>query len=85
MDAIEPGYICTETNTALGDDADGAKSISGRIPIGRWGVPEGFRGPVLFLAGVASRHVSGEDSNSGWGLRWGCMMRHNGRQSSCVA
>ena len=44
VNAIAPGYIATEMNTALMEDADRAKSILGGIPAGRWGVPDNFRG-----------------------------------------
>ncbi|MCJ1452735.1 hypothetical protein MMC28_003078 [Mycoblastus sanguinarius] len=60
VNAIAPGYVATEMNTALIQDEERAKSILGRIPAGRWGKPEDFRGPILFLAGGGSRYVSGE-------------------------
>jgi 2-deoxy-D-gluconate 3-dehydrogenase len=31
-----------------------------RIPAGRWGDPEDFKGPIVFLASEASRYVHGE-------------------------
>lgn len=60
VNAIAPGYVATEMNTALLRDENRAKSILGRIPAGRWGTPEDFKGPVLFLATAASGYVSGE-------------------------
>lgn len=60
VNAIAPGYIATEMNTALMEDEERATSILGRIPAGRWGKPDDFKGPVLFLASGASRYVSGE-------------------------
>lgn len=36
------------------------RQISERIPAGRWGRPEDFAGPVVFLASDASMYVSGE-------------------------
>jgi 2-deoxy-D-gluconate 3-dehydrogenase len=32
----------------------------GGIPGGRWGAPEDFMGPAIFLASSASAYVSGE-------------------------
>ena len=60
VNAIAPGYIATEMNSALIQDEDRAKSILGRIPAGRWGLPDDFKGPVVFLASEASRYVTGE-------------------------
>ena len=60
VNAIAPGYVATEMNQALMDDEDRARSILGRIPAGRWGRPEDFKGPVIFLASAASLYVSGE-------------------------
>ena len=60
VNAIAPGYVATEMNSALMEDAERAKDILGRIPAGRWGTPEDFKGPVLFLASAASQYVSGE-------------------------
>lgn len=59
VNAIAPGYIETEMNTALLADAGRLKSISDRIPAGRWGVPEDFKGSVVFLASKSSAYVSG--------------------------
>ncbi|TAQ90483.1 hypothetical protein B7494_g1173 [Chlorociboria aeruginascens] len=50
VNAIAPGYIETEMNTALLADEGRLRSISERIPAGRWGVPEDFKGSVVFLA-----------------------------------
>lgn len=68
VNAICPGYIDTDMNTALMQDVERQKSILVRIPAGRWGQPEDFKGVVLFLASEASRYVSGEIINidGGW-------------------
>jgi len=59
VNAIAPGYIATDNTQALQDDPDRSKSILGRIPAGRWGSPDDFKGPVVFLASEASRYVHG--------------------------
>ncbi|KAI9053610.1 hypothetical protein LZ554_002564 [Drepanopeziza brunnea f. sp. 'monogermtubi'] len=59
VNAIAPGYIETEMNTALLANPERLKSISERIPAGRWGVPEDFKGSVVYLASAASSYVSG--------------------------
>jgi 2-deoxy-D-gluconate 3-dehydrogenase len=59
VNAIAPGYIATDNTEALRADPDRSTSILARIPAGRWGTPEDFAGPVVFLAGRASDYVSG--------------------------
>ncbi len=59
VNAIAPGYIATDNTQALRNDPDRSASILGRIPAGRWGTPEDFAGPVVFLASRASDYVSG--------------------------
>ena len=59
VNAIAPGYISTDNTTALREDKERSASILGRIPAGRWGEPEDFKGPVVFLASDASNYVHG--------------------------
>lgn len=68
VNAIAPGYIATEMNTALIEDKDRASSILARIPAGRWGSPEDFKGVIVWLASKASAYVSGEvvTVDGGW-------------------
>jgi len=68
VNAIAPGYIRTDNTQALQDDPDRSASILDRIPAGRWGEPEDFAGPVVFLASAASNYVNGEilTVDGGW-------------------
>lgn len=59
INGIAPGYIATENTSALRADAERSKSILERIPAGRWGEPEDFQGPAIFLASAASDYVNG--------------------------
>jgi 2-deoxy-D-gluconate 3-dehydrogenase len=59
VNAIAPGYMATNNTAALRADESRSAEILGRIPAGRWGVPEDLRGPVVFLASEASNYVSG--------------------------
>jgi len=59
VNGIAPGYIATDNTEALRQDAERSTSILSRIPAGRWGQPEDFKGPVVFLASPASDYVSG--------------------------
>ncbi|PGH35426.1 2-deoxy-D-gluconate 3-dehydrogenase [[Emmonsia] crescens] len=60
VNAIAPGYINTEMNTALMNNPERNSAIISRIPKGRWGTPDDFKGVVVFLASEASSYVSGE-------------------------
>lgn len=59
VNGIAPGYIATDNTEALRNDPDRSKSILDRIPAGRWGKPEDFAGPTVFLASSASNYVDG--------------------------
>lgn len=59
VNAIAPGYIRTDNTQALQDDPDRSEAILARIPAGRWGEPEDFAGPVVFLASAASNYMHG--------------------------
>ncbi|MCL4108373.1 UNVERIFIED_CONTAM: hypothetical protein GTU68_065401 [Idotea baltica] len=59
VNAIAPGYVATDNTQALQDDPDRDKAILERIPAGRWGKPEDFAGPIVFLASSASDYVHG--------------------------
>ena len=59
VNAIAPGYMATEMNTALINDEGRNKEILGRIPAGRWGTPDDMKGLAVFLASHASDYISG--------------------------
>ena len=59
VNAIAPGYIKTEMTEALSKDPSRADSISSRIPAGRWGTPDDFAGPIVFLCSEASNYMHG--------------------------
>ena len=59
VNAIAPGYIATDNTEALRNDETRRTQILSRIPAGRWGEPEDFKGPVVFLASNASNYVHG--------------------------
>lgn len=60
VNAIAPGYIATDNTKALQENPERNQSILSRIPIDRWGTPNDFKGPAVFLASEASNYVSGE-------------------------
>lgn len=59
VNGIAPGYIATDNTAALREDVERSSSILSRIPAGRWGQPEDFKGPVVFLSSNASDYVNG--------------------------
>ena len=59
VNAIVPGYVSTDNTTALRADENRSRSILERIPAGRWGEAEDFKGPIVFLSSKASDYVHG--------------------------
>ena len=60
VNAIAPGYMDTELNTALTDPNNPRfKEITDRIPAGRWGNADDMKGATVFLASSASDYVHG--------------------------
>ena len=68
VNAIAPGYIATDNTTALRADPVRSEQILARIPAGRWGIPDDFKGAVVFLSSAASGYVHGEilTVDGGW-------------------
>jgi 2-deoxy-D-gluconate 3-dehydrogenase len=59
INAIAPGYMVTNNTEALRKDEKRFKSITERIPAGRWGMPEDLKGAAVFLSSKASDYVNG--------------------------
>ncbi len=60
VNAIAPGYMDTEMNTALTDPRNPRfQEITDRIPAHRWGTPEDMKGTTVFLASRASDYLNG--------------------------
>ena len=68
VNAIVPGYMLTEMNTALVNDPVRAPAILQRIPAGRWGTPEDLKGAAVFLASDASDycHAAALEVDGAW-------------------
>ena len=59
VNAIAPGYIATELTKAIWSDPKRRQPMDERIPAGRWGTPDDFEGPAVFLASRASDYITG--------------------------
>ena len=60
VNAILPGWIDTAMTTRIRARLEGFdKAIVQRTPAGRWGTPDDFAGPAVFLASRASDFVTG--------------------------
>ena len=59
VNAIAPGYMATDLNTALINDPGRNKDILARIPAHRWGTADDLKGQCIFLASDASDYMAG--------------------------
>lgn len=59
VNAIAPGYMATDLNTALMANPERSRQIMDRVPAGRWGTPDDLKGAAIFLASRASDFVHG--------------------------
>ena len=71
VNAVAPGYMDTDMNTALRADPERMEQLSTRIPAGRWGQPEDIGNVVVFLASPAADYVHGQvlAVDGGWMAR----------------
>jgi gluconate 5-dehydrogenase len=60
VNAIAPGYFDTDLTEPLRADAAIDAWLRGRVPAGRWGVPDDLAGAIVFFASSASDYVNGQ-------------------------
>jgi gluconate 5-dehydrogenase len=58
--AIGPGYIHTEMNSALVDNPEFDRWVKASNPSRRWGKPDELIGTAVYLSSHASDYVSGQ-------------------------
>lgn len=59
VNALAPGYMATDMNTALINDDTRNTEILNRIPAKRWGTPDDMKGAVIFLSSDACDYLGG--------------------------
>jgi len=59
VNSIAPGYIATDNNQALRDNAVRNEQLMVRIPAAKWGSPDDLKGAVVWLSSRASDYVHG--------------------------
>ena len=60
VNAIAPGYIATELNTALLEDQEFSEWVISKTPLARWGQPHELGGGAVFLMSEAGSFVNGQ-------------------------
>lgn len=63
VNAVAPGYVATEMNTALLDNKEFNAWVVGRTPMGRWAKPDELGGAAVYLMSPAGAFVSGHVLN----------------------
>lgn len=58
--AIGPGYILTDMNTALIENKEFDAWVKASNPSQRWGSPDELIGTAVYLASSASNYVNGQ-------------------------
>ncbi len=68
VNAVGPGYIRTDLNTAWLDDPENHRYVVERTPLGRVGTPDDVVGAVVFLASPAAAYVTAQHVmvDGGW-------------------
>lgn len=58
--AIGPGYMATDMNSALIENPQFDNWVKSRAPAGRWGLPDELAGTAVYLCSKASDYVNGQ-------------------------
>lgn len=69
VNAISPGWVETDMTAGVRTHEKTNTQAMARTPMRRWGKPEDFEGPAVFLASAASNFVTGADIQVDGGFR----------------
>lgn len=69
VNAISPGWIDTEMTAEVQEHDRANQRAMERTPMRRWGTPEDFEGPAVFLASAASGFMTGAELHIDGGFR----------------
>jgi NAD(P)-dependent dehydrogenase (short-subunit alcohol dehydrogenase family) len=61
VNVLSPGWVATEMTDGVRDHPKASEAALGRTPMRRWGEPEDFAGPAVFLASDASAFMTGAE------------------------
>lgn len=61
VNVLSPGWIATEMTEGVQAHEKSNQHAMARTPLRRWGTPDDFEGPAVFLASAASRFVTGSE------------------------
>ena len=59
VNAIAPGWISTDMNANVRQDAEATAKIADSAALGRWGLPDEIAGAAVYLASSAASYASG--------------------------
>lgn len=69
VNVISPGWVATEMTEGVQAYEKANELAMARTPMRRWGTPEDFAGPAVFLASAASQFVTGAELQVDGGFR----------------
>jgi NAD(P)-dependent dehydrogenase (short-subunit alcohol dehydrogenase family) len=71
VNAVAPGYVRTDLNTAWLDVEENLQYVHDMTPLGRVGHPDDIVGAVIYLASPAAAYVTGQNLlvDGGWSLQ----------------
>ena len=68
VNAVAPGPIETDMNATFREDAAAARTITEKIPLGRWGRSDEVAGAVVYLASPAAAFTTGACQQTDGGI-----------------